>query len=93
MAMTKKQFAYFNVPLDPNAYVPPEDSWLFAQPIHTFAIDTPEETVLSSYKVVRGRENRFVGTNQIPSRVILKVRHVHYTDYVKVSGADAVKEI
>lgn len=92
MAQTKKEFAYFNVPLDPNTYISPEDAWLFTEPIHTFAIGTPEESVLASYKIVRARENRVVGPSRIPSRVILKVRHVHYTDYVKVTGVDAVKE-
>lgn len=92
MALTQKQFALFNVPVEFDAYVPPEDAWLFSEPVKTFDIGTPEQTVLKTYNAARKVGERRIGMGRISSRLILKVRHVHYTDFVKVPGADVVKE-
>lgn len=92
MALTKKQFAIFNVPTELDAYVPPEDAWLFAEPVKLFDVDTPEATVFKTYLTANTRSHRRIGMGRIQSRLILKVRHVHYTDFVKVTGADVVKE-
>ena len=95
MAHTDKQFAIFNIPTSHNATVAPVDKWLFEFPIHTFDIGTPEETVFRTYETARQRGNgtRIIGEGRIESRIILKVRHVHYTDFVKVLGADRMPDL
>jgi hypothetical protein len=92
MGLTQKQFALFNVPTEFDAYVPPEDAWLFSEPVKIFDIGTPEEMVLKTYHTARKARDRRIGMGRISSRIILKVRHVHYTDFVKVPGVDVVKE-
>lgn len=92
MPETKKQFAIFNVPINPNADVPPVDSWLYEFPVHTFDLDTPEQRVFKTYETARSAGVRRIGQSQLEARLILKVRHVHFTNWTKVLGADAVKE-
>ena len=92
MAQTYKQFALFNVPIGFEAYVPPEDAWLFSEPVKVFDVGTPEATVFKTYETARKVGERRIGMGRVLSRLILKVRHVHYTDFVKVPGVDAVKE-
>jgi hypothetical protein len=77
------------VPTNPDAIINPEDAWLFAEPVYTFDPGTPLTTVSKKYNLMRTHP-RSVGKTE--SRLILKVRHLHYSDYVKVLGADVVKE-
>lgn len=92
MPHTIKQYAIFNIPVSPTADISPTDAWLFSDPINTFDLGTPEKEVFNTYQTARNRGPRLVGQGKIASRLILKVRHVHFTDYVKVIGADAVKQ-
>jgi hypothetical protein len=89
MPQTLKQYAIFNIPINPDTNVAPEDAWLFQDPIKTFAVGTPEKLIFTTYMTAARRGPRFIGLQKVPSRLILKVRHVHYTDWTKVLGADA----
>lgn len=92
MAQTRKQFALFNIPVSSETFIPAEDAWLFNAPFKTFDLDTPEETVLKTYRSVQTPgKTRVIGAGRIQSRIILKSRLIHFHDYVKVVGADAVK--
>lgn len=88
MPQTIKQFAIFNAPINTNDYLDPADAWLFSEPVKTFDIGTPMQTVYDYYRSARNRKTLTIGQSRIKAKLILKVRHVHYSDFTKVIGVD-----
>lgn len=94
MAQTKKQYALFNVPVSSETFIPAEDAWLFNAPFKTFDLDTQEKEVLRTYRTAQPPgKTRVIGAGRITSRIILKSRLIHFGDYTKVTGVDAVKDL